>query len=303
MLTFEQNPSMGITTTASVVIHDHGNHSTVTAAGGDLDPSPEYSYHTHHSTGKLEEADRIRQALHLSSGVTLLWEALDRGRAGMHAKAIQNAFLQGLTHDDGQFCQTAFMKYLVNLLTIHQALESAQEELAKIERLQGFVMCELFRSESIKNDLTIWQAVSDPKTWNSCQEARDYAAYIRATAQTDPERIVAIMYTLYGTVMSGGQRNKGVVQKKLGFLRECMDGIPQGSGVAFYEICRNGAVLDGQGIASFKQEWHQRLCAIQAQEHNASSAEAFHCKLIAECSAVFEKILEIINKDVLGGHC
>jgi heme oxygenase len=263
-----------------------------------IHPQTSPTEYTENINAKAHEIENIRKALHLSQD-KLLWEVLDKGRQASHIKVRQNHFLQQLT--TGRFCQTAFMRYLVNLFHLHQALEEAQKTLMDIEYLRPFIHKELFRSVSIQRDLKIWEFVSAPEfvPWHPCKITLDYAEYIKETALKDPERIIAIMYTLYGTIMSGGQTNKKIVHQSLENIRTYIDDIPGGSGVTLYEI----GTLDNVEIAKFKIKWHESLCRVQAMRPALTSIEEFHLKLTQEVTKTFETILEIIKIDVEQGHC
>ena len=138
--------------TTNATLTHHGS-STTSVADEEVSPS----YNTENTSGKRHEIENIRKALHLSQEKTL-WEVLDAGRHGPHVVARQNAFLQGLA--SGGVCQSQFMKYLVNLLPIHTALEEAQKELSEIDYIKGFIFPELYRSEALKQDLIIWEHVA-----------------------------------------------------------------------------------------------------------------------------------------------
>jgi heme oxygenase len=251
--------------------------------------------------GKAQEIQNIRKALHLSQE-KVLWEVLDKGRQGSHIKVRKNHFLQQLT--TGGFCHTAFMKYLVNLLHLHMALEDAQKIINNIEHLKPFVHDDLFRSQSIKRDLQIWEFVASQEfvPWQPSKITLEYANYIRETAINDPEKIIAIMYTLYGTIMSGGQTNKKIVHQALANIRTYMDEVPEGSGVALYEIGKD-RIFNDEEIAKFKINWHESLCRVQSTLPFGTSVEDFHVKLTNEVTKTFETFLEIIKDDVENGHC
>jgi hypothetical protein len=251
---------------------------------------------------KMREIENIRLSMPMPHEKTL-WEVLDEGRQGIHRVVIKNPFLKGLAL--GGFCQTAFMKYLVNLLPIHQALEEAQQELLKIDSLKDFVMPELFRSKAIEKDLIIWKFVSPREftPWNPDEISLTYAAYIKEVSRNDPEKIIAIMYTLYGTVMSGGQTNKRIVKEKLELIKSYTDDVPEGSGVELYNICKNGNVLNSSELADFKREWHLHLCQILPLIPPEKKTEDFQLKLTAEVVNTFKTVLRIIEKNVSSNHC
>lgn len=230
---------------------------------------------------KQEELAFIRERLSLSQKTPVLWESLDKARLLSHAKARQNGFLQKLV--TGGFCNTEFYKYLVNLLVVHEALEEAQTMLS--DSLKVFVHSQLFRSEGIKKDLIIWKTLAS-KEYPPCEAALQFAKYIRETAIHDPEKIIAIMYTLYGTILSGGQTNKKVVETQLKQVKEYMDNIPEGSGVALYEL--------HEDIGLFKLKWHVTLCRVPIENHE---------KLQNEVIKTFETVIHIIETAVEQGHC
>ncbi len=257
--------------------------------------------YTDNLSGKLLEIEQIRRVLQPTED-KLLWEVLDAGRLKSHIKVRQNPFLQKLT--TGGFCHTAFMKYLVNLLQVHAALEEAQQKLLEVEHLKHFVHVELFRSEAIKRDLQIWEFVAAKESvpWSPSKITLEYVDYIKKTALEDPEKIIGIMYTMYGTIMSGGQTNKKIVNVALEGIRTYMDDIPMGSGVTLYEIVKEKA-YSAEEIEAFKMKWHESLCRIQVTRPTGTSIKDFHAKLIDEVTKTFETILEIIVKDVEQDHC
>lgn len=242
-------------------------------------------------TSKTLEVNCIRTVLQLPDERELLWKVLDEGRRESHKKVIANPFLHQLT--TGGFCQTQFMKYLTNLLPIHQALEEVQNRLLEIDSLKVFVLPKLFRSAAIQQDLKIWEAVAD-RAGTPSAKALQYAQSIRETSKLDPERIVAIMYTFYGTILSGGQINKRIVEAALKSFRDYLDGIPEGSGVALYEIKTSD-------LSKFKHKWHVKLCQVETLLPPDRDIAQFHAKLTAEVTHAFESILTIIEQDV--EHC
>lgn len=222
-----------------------------------------------------------------------LWSELNSGRRVSHKKVISNPFLQKLV--TGGFCQTEFAKYLANLLPIHTALEDAQQTLQKIDSLKVFVLPKLFRSEAIQQDLKIWGSLA-AETVTASENTQKYAEYIRTTANIDPERILAIMYTFYGTILSGGQMNKKVVESSINTFRGFMNDIPEGSGAALYEV-------KTKNLAKFKNKWHEKLCQVETLLSPERNIEEFRQKLSHEVTFAFESFLHIIESDVENHHC
>jgi heme oxygenase (biliverdin-producing, ferredoxin) len=259
---------------------------------------PAHSYSVNPSSKALEIA-AIRDAL-LLPNAKLLWEVLDKGRVDSHLMVRQNPFLQKLTK--GGFCETEFMKYLVNLRPVHKALEEAQKKLLTIEYLSGFVMPELFRSEAIEQDLKIWEIVAAQEfvPWKPSDISLGFAKHISETAMSDPEKIIAIMYTLYGTIMSGGQKNKSVVEGVLKEIRELTGKALEGSGVSLYEI-KN--VKTPKELEAFKRLWHEKLCQVEVKLPAGRNIEVFHTTLLEEVNLTFKTVLEIIEQGVEKGPC
>lgn len=281
--------------------HAHPPHE-MRSIEADNAPDP---YHTAVVSQKALEIESIRQAL-MHGQDKPLWQVLDEARLSVHRKALNNPFLMDLF--TGKFCQTAFMKYLVNLLPIHEALEEVQMLMFKHAHLKAFVMPVLFRSEGIKKDLTIWGDVKvcDSKfiPWMPCEIALKYADSIRELGKSDPESVVGIMYAFYGTIMSGGQTNKVKVEAKLALIRSYTDDVPVGSGVAFYEL-RAPELLDLAGVATFKQAWHVNLSKVQdlLQGEGRTGLEQFQSKIKAEVVRAIETLLRIVETNVEANHC
>lgn len=265
--------------------------------------------HHHHedtyvgnNTGKTAEVAQLHTTLRIAMEQKLLWEVLDEARRVPHALARKNMFLHGLATNG--VCQTQFMKYLANLLPIHTALEEAQQSFQQ-EYLKVFVHPELFRSAAIKKDLEIWEFVADKKfvPWQPGEKTLLLAQHIHDTAKSDPEKTIGIMYALYGTVMSGGQTNKRVVEKSLEGLRAGYDEFPEGSGVSLYEVYSDGAKLDDEGIARLKKGWHESLCKVETLMSEGQDTELFHGKLSHEVAHTLSMIIKIIEENVQESHC
>lgn len=245
-------------------------------------------------TTKDAEDAEIRRTLRLPGDGKVIRRVLDEARTKVHHKLVANPFFLSLA--TGGFCQTSFTKYLKILHPIHIALEDAQMRVSQVAYLAGCVTEDLFRSEAIQQDLVIWEKIADDKiieVWELPSAAVEFADYIRKTADEDPERIIAIMYCLYGTIMSGGQTNRKVVAAALESARECYEDIPEGSGVKLFEL---------QGdVAAYKKEWHINLCAIE--QGYPKAIRDLHEKLTTEVVSTLEKILSIVE-DAFGHiHC
>ena len=139
--------------------------------------------------------------------------------------------------------------------------------------------------------------------WKPHRITLEFAEYIKDTAKNDPDKIIAIMYSLYGTIMSGGQTNKTVVQKVFTHMQDRFDNIPAGSGVALYEIKHQESILDAPGIASFKMKWHENLCKIETLLPPRKNIDEFRAKLTEEVGKTFRTIVKIIEENVEQGHC
>ncbi len=222
-----------------------------------------------------------------------LWEDLNKARQKIHMKARKNSFLASLP--EAGFCQTAYLKYMVNIKPLHQALEKEQQEtILKIPHLKNFVDKRLFRTEAIEEDEKIWIFLGEKKIVPH-PKAIEFANYIHQMGKDDPERIIAIMYCIYGSLMSGGQQNKIGVAKKLEVVKEYTDNVPEGSGVALFTIAEKIDVI--------KEEWHKKICEIETNLPKDRDIGVFRKKLTDEVPRIFEKFLEIIEVGVEADDC
>lgn len=220
------------------------------------------TYYSQSPSHRAQEVEAIRMAM-MNREEEVLWQVLDRARLALHGRVVKNQFLFGVFN--GGFCQTAFMRYLINLQVIHTALEDAQKiildgagrGMPAYMYLAGVVTPQLFRSRGIAEDLKPWiyiasKAVEEGKEFvvpKPYEGVVAYADYLKGLVDTNPELLVGHLYAWLGTFMSGGVTSKKNVSQKFEIFKE--DGMPPGSGVELFSIKNgNGTEMSDEEIAS-----------------------------------------------------
>lgn len=281
----------------------------------------------------LEESGKISRRLNLPPEKMPLWYVLDTGKIPCHRNAIANEFLKSISgkHPELSFCETAYYRYLLNLIAIHHALEDVQNEIvSKVPHLAGFVTPELYRTKGILEDIAAWGVFADMKKVTSDAVSEELPNHIRKVVKGDPELAIAIMYVLYGTLMAGGQTNREKVQNKLneglrGIFSKDRESLEKSlleskdekdkattiieleaskkSGIGLFEIVRNGENLTGSKLAEFKLDWHTRLSEVELKLPPGTDLSVFHHKLIREMDNVFTFLLKTIKVHVQEQKC
>ncbi len=269
-----------------------------------IDLTPEYSQSP---TLRMQELDILRKNL-FHQQETTLWEVLDKARLGKHTEVVTNKFLLGIFK--GNFCESAFMKYLVNLQIIHSALETCQQVILRSghEHLKGVVVTQLFRSEGIKKDLKQWEFVAAEKfvPWSPYEGVVKYAENLVELAKTEPEIVVAHLYVWLGTFMSGGLTSRENVRKKIELIRSYEEGVPIGSGAEMFSLKNgDGTEMTTEEVADFKKKWH--LCLSQVQDKlpqdKRGDLTKFQERIGDEVNKAFSILLEMVRKNVEPEHC
>lgn len=288
--------------------HDYPHRDkapTPPPAAAQNEPPSEGTKYSEDAKKRVEEAETLRKALQLGEKKSL-WEVLDQGRSKFHPRGRMNEFLVSISAITPEaaaktFCETKYYRYLINLLPIHDALEKVQRECMTAPHLKEFVIPELFRSPGILRDIEVWNEFRDTKLdFPVSLVLRDH---ILEVGRKDPELIVAVMYTLYGTIMSGGQTNRTKVENKVQFLRELYDKGGNGSGVGLFELLKDQRMLLNEEFATFHSEWRRKLSEVELKLPSGTNVDEFHRKLIEEMGVVFSLLLQTIETAVEGKKC
>lgn len=293
-------------------------------------PQPSESTPSHGSTleyaHSLDNARKAHEELYSYS----LWSTLYDGTSQTHKLAKQNQFLNQVIKGNTAFAPKAYFTYLCNLYVIHKAIERAQENIETTYGSGYFVFPDLYRSERLLNDIKLWsiftsyapkfshldihsdefvanvKSIVEPSTYT-------FVSHIEQTSKSNPLFIIGTLYTLYGTILSGGQIVKEGVEKSFVYCIE--NDVKEGEHVPLAVSIREEIKLDpsalqryaGRSVScfkfpdfirfpEFKQTWHANLDELpQKLQLTTEARDEFANNLIGEANFAMKSVLEFIE--------
>ncbi|MGG6294582.1 heme oxygenase (biliverdin-producing) [Leptolyngbya sp. AN02str] len=150
---------------------------------------------------------------------------------------------------------TSYRKLVANFYFVYAAME---EEMAKHQNhpvLGPLYFAELNRKASLEQDLTYYFGQNWRDQVAPSEAAQAYVDRIHEVAATEPELLIAHLYTRYMGDLSGGQILKKIAQNAMN--------LSDGQGTAFYEFEN---ISDEK---AFKKNYRERLDQVPVDEATA----------------------------------
>ena len=162
--------------------------------------------------------------------------------------------------------KTSYRKLGTNLYFVYCAMEEEMERHCNHPILSKLYFPELNRKQSIEKDLYYYFGSSWREQIAPSEAAQAYVQRIREVSDTEPERLIAHLYTRDMGDLSGGQILKGIAQRGLN--------LPEGEGTEFYEF------NDIPDEKAFKANYRQVM-------NNLPIDQATADKIVEEANAAF----------------
>lgn len=296
---------------------------------GKEDPQNNYGGDTHQTLSL--ETQKISAHLienEVNKKLISLYKTLRKGIAPTHEIARKNTFLNQLIEGGNAFCSKAYVHYLCNLYVIHEAIESAQNQLTELKGNNFFVFPLLFRSEKLLNDIKVWsifnttaplfasldiqssefimniQSLSRPST-------KKFVEHIETIRRENIVLIIGTLFSIYGTLMSGGQFVKKGIEEGFRVRMDEADDILDKEEISLRkEFLQNieaerdpvsyAATLFSfdEDIEAFKERWHKNLDEVgqNLEFGSIQERENFESKVIEEANFAVNTVLSSIEE-------
>jgi len=131
-------------------------------------------------------------------------------------------FLKGVVE------KTSYRKLVANLYFVYSAMEEEMERHRNHPALSKVYFSELNRKQSLEQDLLYYYGANWRENVQLSSAGEAYVQRIRDVSNSQPELLVAHLYTRYLGDLSGGQILKKISQKAMN--------LTDGEGTAFYEF-------------------------------------------------------------------
>lgn len=125
---------------------------------------------------------------------------------------------------------TSYRKLVANLYFVYSAMEEEMGKLRNHAVLGKMYFPELNRKASLEQDLTYYFGANWKEQAAPSEAAKAYVARIHEIGETDPDLMIAHLYTRYMGDLSGGQILKKIAQNAMN--------LSEGSGTNFYEFAQ-----------------------------------------------------------------
>lgn len=171
---------------------------------------------------------------------------LREGTAEAHKDAERTAFIKRFFK--GQLHQPEYAMFLMGLYPVYHAMERALSELRDDPVVGPFYMPEMFRRETLANDIRFFVGDSWSPEQPVLTGARAFADRVAEVATKEPPLLIAHVYTRFLGDLSGGQAMGRIAQKSLS--------LEDDAGLSFY---RFDGIAD---IDAFKTAFRAKLDAM-----------------------------------------
>jgi heme oxygenase len=199
---------------------------------------------------------------------TMLREGTKKSHSMAENVGFVKCFLKGVVE------KTSYRKLVANLYFVYSAMEEELEKLKDHPVVSKIYFTELFRKESLENDLQFYYGSNWKNEVAPSDAAKAYIARIHEIAASQPELLVAHSYTRYLGDLSGGQILKNIAQKAMNLTE---------GGTNFYEF---DAIQDEK---AFKQTYRQTMNELPV---DMTTAEA----IVEEANDAFKMNMNLFNE-------
>jgi heme oxygenase (biliverdin-producing, ferredoxin) len=151
--------------------------------------------------------------------------------------------------------KNSYRKLVANLYFVYTAMEEEMHKHQQHPVLSKLFFPELDRKHSLESDLSYYFGSSWKEQVAPSEATKKYVARIQEISATDPELLVAHLYTRYMGDLSGGQILKKIAQNAMN--------LQDGQGTAFYEFAQ---IADEK---AFKANYRQKMDSLPIDEAKA----------------------------------
>ncbi len=151
-----------------------------------------------------------------------LREGTKKSHSMAESTGFISCFLKGTVEKD------SYRKLVSNLYFVYSAMEEEMHKHQHHPVLSKLFFPELDRKHSLESDLSYYFGSNWKEQVTPSAATKEYVARIHQVATTDPELLVAHLYTRYIGDLSGGQILKKIAQNAMN--------LSEGQGTAFYEF-------------------------------------------------------------------
>lgn len=178
-------------------------------------------------------------------------------------------FLKGVVEKD------SYRKLVANLYFVYSAMEEEMERHQQHPILSKMYFQQLNRQRSLEQDLKYYFGSGWREQIALSPAGEAYVQRIREVSNSQPELLIAHLYTRYLGDLSGGQILKGIAQRAMN--------LSDGQGTAFYEFAE---IPDEK---QFKATYRQRLDELPIDQ---ASAE----RIVDEANAAFGMNMKLFQE-------
>ena len=157
---------------------------------------------------------------------TNLATKLREGTKKAHTMAENMGFIKCFLK--GTVEKNSYRKLAGNLYFVYSAMEEEMERHRNHPIMGKMYFPELNRKSSLEKDLTYYYGANWPEEVSLTPQGKAYVQQIREVSDTEPELLIAHLYTRYMGDLSGGQILKKIAQTGMN--------LKDGQGTAFYEF-------------------------------------------------------------------
>ncbi len=208
---------------------------------------------------------------------TMLREGTKKAHTMAENMGFIKCFLKGVVE------KTSYRTLAANLYFVYSAMEAEMERLREHPVLGQMYFPELNRQASLERDLAFYYGPNWRSEIALSPAGQVYVNRIREIGQTQPELLIAHLYTRYIGDLSGGQILKGIAQRAMNLGEE---------GTAFYEFTE---IPDEKAFKQHYRETLNRLPVDQAMAdaivQEANDAFGLNMKLFSELEGSLVKAI------------
>lgn len=171
--------------------------------------------------------------------------------------------------------KTSYRKLAGNLYFVYSAMEEEMERHRNHPILSKLYFPELNRKQSLEQDLYFYHGANWKEEVQPSEATKSYVARIREISNSEPELLIAHLYTRYLGDLSGGQILKGIAQNAMN--------LQDGQGTQFYEF------NDIPDEKAFKVNYRQQMDSVDIDQEMAT-------RIVDEANDAFGMNMKVFNE-------
>ncbi|SKB13062.1 Heme oxygenase 1 [Planktothrix sp. PCC 11201] len=171
--------------------------------------------------------------------------------------------------------KTSYRKLAGNLYFVYSAMEEEMERHRNHPILSKLYFPELNRKQSLEQDLCFYHGANWKEEVQPSEATKAYVARIREISNSEPELLIAHLYTRYLGDLSGGQILKGIAQNAMN--------LQDGQGTQFYEF------NDIPDEKAFKVNYRQQMDSVDIDQEMAT-------RIVDEANDAFGMNMKMFNE-------